>query len=72
MMLYKTSNVIVCLSFGDTDSIDIVAGELLVDSVSPFLFLICLDDVQQTSLDLMKENSITLKRHKTNDFPLKL
>ena len=41
-----------------TDFFDIVAGVLL----APYLFIICLDYVLKTSIDLIKENVFTLKK----------
>ena len=47
---------------GDTNFFDIVAGVLHGDTLAPYLFLICLDYVLQTSIDLIKENCFTLKK----------
>ena len=57
MMLYYDTKVMVCLPDGD-----IVTGVLLGDTMAPFLFIICLNHEQETSIDLMKENEITLKK----------
>ena len=56
MMLYKNTKVKVCTINGDTDYFDIVAGVPPRDTLAPYLFIICLDYVLRTSLDLMKEN----------------
>ena len=45
---------------GDTDYFDIVAGVLQEDTLAPYLFIICLDYVLRTSMDLMKENGFKL------------
>ena len=44
----------------DTDYFDIVAGVLQGDTLAPYLFIICLDYVLRTSIDLIKENGFTL------------
>ena len=47
---------------GDRDFFDIVAGVLQGDIFTPYVFLICLDYVLRTSIDLMKEYGFTLKK----------
>ena len=42
----------------------IVAGVLQEDTFVPYPFIICLDYVLRISIDLMKENSFTLKNKK--------
>ena len=49
---------------GDTDFFDIVIGLLQGDTFAPFLFIIYLDYVRQTSRDVTKENGFTLKKRK--------
>ena len=56
MMLYKNTKVKVRSQDGDTDYFDIRAGVLQGDTLNPYLFIICLDYVLRTSIDLMKEN----------------
>ena len=46
----------VCELNSDTDFFDIVTGILQYDILTPFLFIITLDYIQQTSIDLMKKN----------------
>ena len=60
MMLCKKTKVKVRSSDGDTDFFDIVIGVLQGDTLAPYLFIICLDYMLQTSIDLMKENGFTL------------
>ena len=48
MMLYKNTQVKVCLSDGDTEYFDIVTGVLQGDTLAPYLFIICLDYVGRT------------------------
>ena len=49
MMLYKNTKIKVCSLDGDTDCFDIVAGVLQGDTLTPYLFIICLDYVLRTS-----------------------
>ena len=44
----------------ETDFFDIVTGVLQRDTLVPYLFIIWLDYVLRTSVDLMKENGFTL------------
>ena len=46
---------------GDTDILDIVAGDLHGDTLGPFLFIISLDYVRRTSVDRVKENGFMQK-----------
>ena len=50
----------------DADFFDIVAGILQGDTF-PYLSIICLDYVLQTSIDLMKENGFTLKKQEADN-----
>ena len=59
MMLYKSAEVKVRSPDGDTDLFDIVVGVLQGDTLTPYLFLICLDYVLRTLIDLMKGNDFT-------------
>ena len=60
MILNKNMKVKVCSSDGDIDFFDIFAGVLQEDTSAPYLFIICLDYIFQTSIDLIKENGFTL------------
>ena len=62
MMLYKNTKVKVHSPDGDTDFFDIMAGVLQGNTLTPYLFIICLDYVLQTLIDLMKENGLTLEK----------
>ena len=53
----------------ETDFFDIVAGVLNGDTLSLYLFIICLDYVLWTSIDLMKENGFTLKIARSRWYP---
>ena len=65
-MLCKDTKAIVRGPYGDTDYFDIVSGVLQRDTLALFALIICLDYVQRTSIDLMKENSLTLKRQEVD------
>ena len=72
MMLHKNTKVKVRSPDGDTDFFDIVAGVLQGNTLASYLFIIWLDYVLRTSIDLMKENGFTLKRQEADDTPHKL
>ena len=56
LTLTRNTKVKVRSPDGDTDYIDIVAGVLQEDTLTPYLFIICLDYVLRTSIDKIKEN----------------
>ena len=62
MVLYTNMKVKVCFLDGDTDFFDIAAGVLQGDTLALYLFIICLDYILWTLIDLMKENGFTLKK----------
>ena len=53
----------------DTYFFDIVASVLQGDTLAPYLFIICLDYVLWTSIDLMKENGFTLTKARRRRYP---
>ena len=65
MVLYKNTQVKVRSPDGDTDFFDIVTGVLPGDTVTLYLFIVCLDYVLQASIDLMKENSSALAEERS-------
>ena len=67
IMLYRNTKVNVCSPEGDIDFFNIVAGVLQGDTSAPYLFIICLDYVLQTLIDLIKEHGFTLKKQKAHD-----
>ena len=69
MILHKNTKVKVHSSDGDTDYFDIVTGMLQGDTLAPYLFIICLDYVLRTSIDLMKENSFKLAKERSRRYP---
>ena len=65
MMLYKNMKVKVRSPDGDTDYFDIVADVLQGDILAPYLFIICLDYVLRTSIDIMKDNGFKLAKERS-------
>ena len=63
-MLYKNTKVKLRFPDGDTDYFDIISGVLQGDSLVPYLFIICLDYVIRTFIDLIKENGFKLAKEK--------
>ena len=55
--------------YGDTDYFDIVAGVMQGDTLAPYLFIICLDNVLRTSKELRKENGFTLAKKRSRRYP---
>ena len=68
-MLYKNTKVKVQSPDGDTNYFDIVAGVLQGDKLTLCLFIICLDYVLRTSIDLMKGNSFKLAKERSRRYP---
>ena len=58
-----------CSPEEDTDYFDIVANVLQGDALAPDPFIICLDYVLRTSIDLMKENSFKLPKERRRRCP---
>ena len=69
MMLYKNTKVKERSPDGDTDYFDSVAGVQQWDTLTPYLFIICLDYVLRTSIDLMKENDFKLAKERSRRYP---
>ena len=68
VMLYKNTKAIV-RSPGDNNFFDIVTRVLQLDTLAPYLFIICQDYVHQTSIDLINENSFTLEKGRSGRCP---
>ena len=66
MMLYQNMKAMLRSPDGDTDFFDIVAGVLQGDTLAPYLFIICLDYLLQTYVNLMTLyiNVFTLKKRR--------
>ena len=69
MMLYKNTKVKVRSPDGNTDYFDIVAGVLQGNTLSLYLFIICLDYMLRTSIDIMKDNSFKLAKEGSRRYP---
>ena len=54
-----------------SDYFDIVAGVLQGDTLTPYLFIICLDYVLRTSIDKIKENSFELTKKRSRSYSTK-
>ena len=61
-MLYKNMKVKIHSLEGDTGYVDIVAGVLQGNTLASYLFIICLDYMLRTSIDLMKDNGFNLAK----------
>ena len=70
-ILYRNTKVKVRSSDGDTEYFDIVAGVLPEDTLAPYLFIICLDDVLRTSIDNIRENGFELTKKSSRRYPAK-
>ena len=69
MMLYKNTKVKLCSPDQDTDYFEIVSGGLQGDALAPYLFIICIDNVLRTSIDLMKDNGFKLPKERSKRYP---
>ena len=69
MMLYENTKAVVHSLDGISKFFIIVTGVLQGDMLVPYKFMICLDYVLQMSIDLMKENSVTLKKARHRWYP---
>ena len=58
----------VCSPHGNTDYFDIVAGVLPGDALSPYLFIICLDYMLRTPIDLVKDNGFKLENERSRRY----
>ena len=67
MMLYRNTKVKVHSLDWDTDFFDIVAGVLQGDILALYLFIICLDYVFWTLIDLMRKMALLWQRQEAND-----
>ena len=69
MMLYRKKRVKVRSPNGVTDYFDIVAGVLQGDTLTPYLFIICLDNMLRTSMGKMKDNGFKLIKERSRKYP---
>ena len=68
MMLYRNTKVKVRSPDGDTDYFDIVAGVLQVDTLDPFLFIICLYYMPKRSIVKLNENGFKLTKERSRRY----
>ena len=52
----------------ETDYFDIIAGVLNKDTLAPYLFIICLNYMLRTSIDIMKDNSFKLAKERSRRY----
>ena len=64
MIQYKNTSVKVRYQ-----DFDIVAGVLQRDILAPYLFIICLDYVLRTSIDIMKDNGLKQAKESSRRYP---
>ena len=69
MMLSKNTRAKVRSPDGDTDFFDVCAGVLQGDTLAPFLFILCLDYVLRTSIDLQSDLGLTLEKSRNRRYP---
>ena len=70
-ILCSNTKVKVRLPDGDTEYFDIVAEVLLGDTLDPYLFIICLENVLRTSIGKIRENSFELTKKRSRRYPAK-
>ena len=68
MMLYKNTKVKVRSPDGDTYYFEIVAGVWQGHTLTPYLFIICLEYVLRTSIDKMKDNGFKLAKERSRRY----
>ena len=70
-ILYRNTKVKVRSPDGDTEYFDIVAGVLQGDTLAPYLFIICLDNVLRPLIDKIRENDFELTKKRSRRYPAK-
>ena len=68
IMRHKNTKVKVCSTVGNTEFFDIIAGVLRRDTLPLYLFIICLYNVLQTLIDILKENGFILAKAKSRRY----
>ncbi len=68
MMLYKDTKAIICSPNSDTDFFNIVSGILQGSTLATYLFIICVDYIPGTSIDLMKKKWFYIKKKRSKQY----
>ena len=68
---YNDTKSMVCSSHGEMDYFDIVATVLQGDTLESNIFLICIDYIPRTSIDLIK-NGFILKKTRSRWYPTEI
>ena len=71
MVLYRNTKSFVRFPDGETEFLDILAEVLQGDTLTPFLFIICLDYVLTISVDKCNEYGRTLELERSRRLPTK-
>ena len=71
MIVYRNTQVKERSPEGDTYYFDFAAGVLQRDTLTPYLFIICLDCVLRTSIDKIKVNGFELTKKRSRRYPAK-
>ena len=66
--LPKETVTAIMMLYGNTYFFDIVAGVLQGDTFVPYLFIISVDYILQTLIDVIKENGCTLKKTRNRQY----
>ena len=69
MILYSNNKPMVRSPDGDTELFEINSGVLQGDTLAPLLFIITLDYVLRTSIDLHKDLGLTLQKSRGRRYP---
>ena len=64
---YKTTKAVVLSPDGDTYTFNIVTVVLQRDTLAPYSFILCLDYILWTFIDLLKENVFLFKKLETDN-----
>ena len=67
-ILYRNTKVKVRSPDGDTEYFDSVAGVLQGDTLSPYLFIICLDYVLKTLINKIREHGFELTKKRSRRY----
>ena len=70
-MLYRNNKIKDSSPKGDTDNFDIEAGVLQGNTLTPYLFIICLNYVLRQSIYKIKENIFNLTKERSRRYPAK-